>query len=66
MGDKLKQAAKTAGALAVLVTVQKNDVHNEVDVVRFAGIPVFKRDAAGNPRIFGIRFKRLRGPRAEG
>lgn len=65
MGDKLKQAAKTAGALAVLVSVEKNDVHNEVEAVRFAGLPIFKRDAKGNPRIFGIRFKRLRGPRAE-
>lgn len=63
--DKVKQAAGTAAGVAVLVTVQRNDVFNEIDVVRFAGIPLFKRDDKGNPSILGIRFRRRRAPRAE-
>ncbi len=62
---KAAKAAGAAGAVMTLVNVTKNDVYNEIDRVTFAGIPLFKRDAAGNPRVFGIRFRRRRGPRAD-
>lgn len=64
-GEKLKKAVGAASAIAVLVNVTKNDVHHEVDRVTFAGLPIFKRDAQGNPQILGIRFRRRRGPRAQ-
>jgi hypothetical protein len=64
--QNLKRAAKTASALAVLVSVQRNDVHHEVDRVTFAGLPLFERDEKGNPKLFGIfKMRRRRGPRAE-
>lgn len=62
---KLKKAAGAASAVAVLVNVTRNDIYDEVDRVTFAGLPIFQRDQAGNPRIFGIRFRRRRGPRAD-
>lgn len=65
MGGKLKKAAGAASAVAVLVNVTKNDLYHEIDRVTFAGIPIFKRDQAGNPSLFGIRLRRRRGPRAD-
>ncbi len=62
--DKGKKAAGAAAAVGALVNVQVNDVHHEVDRVSFAGIPLFSRDDAGNPRVLGIRFKRRKAPRA--
>jgi hypothetical protein len=61
--DKAKQAAGTIAGVAVLVNVTHNDVHHEVDKVTLAGIPLFKRDAEGNPSILGIRFRRRKAPR---
>lgn len=63
--DKGKKAAGAAAAAAALVNITINDVHNEVERVTFAGIPLFKRDDKGNPRILGIPFKRRRPPRAD-
>ena len=71
MGDddaKLKGVVKTAAkvaAAAALVSVSRNDVHNEVDRVTFAGIPLFSRDQeTGAPRVLGIPFRRwARGKR---
>lgn len=67
MGDSkiVRKVAGAASAIAVLVNVTKNDVHGEIERVTFAGLPLFKRDLAGNPRVLGIKFKRRRGPRAE-
>ncbi len=62
--DKGKKAAAAASGLAVLVNVQMNDQHHEVERVTFAGIPLFKRDEAGNPRVLGIKFRRRKSPRA--
>jgi hypothetical protein len=65
-GEKLKQAAKAASAVAVLVNVTRNDVHGEIDRVTLAGLPLFSRDGAGNPKLFGLfKLRRRRGPRAE-
>ncbi len=64
--DKSKKVATAASGLAVLVNVQMNDEHHEVESVRLAGIPLFKRDAEGNPRVLGIKFKRRKSPRAAG
>jgi len=61
--DKAKKAAGAAAGLAAAVSIQVNDVHHEVDAVRVLGIPVFKRDEAGNPRVLGIPFRRRKGPR---
>lgn len=66
MGEKLKKAAGAASAVAVLVNITKNDVHNEIDRVTFAGLPLFTRDRAGKPKLFGlIPLRRRRGPRVE-
>ncbi len=64
MKDKAGKVAGAAGAVMALVNITHNDVHDEVDRVTFAGLPIFKRDAKGNPRVLGIRFKRRKGPRA--
>ncbi len=64
--ENLKKVASAVGAAAVLVNITRNDVHNEVDAVTFAGLPLFTRDEKGNPKLFGIfKMKRRRGPRAE-
>lgn len=63
--QKVTKAAGTAAGVWAMVNVTVNDVHHEVDRVTFAGIPLFKRDDKGNPRILGIPFKRRRAPRAE-
>ncbi len=62
--DKRKKAAGVASAVAAVVSWQMNDVHHEVESVRLAGIPLFKRDAEGNPRVLGIKFRRRKAPRA--
>lgn len=62
---KFKQAAGTIAGVAVLVNVTKNDVHHEVDRVTLAGVPLFTRDAKGNPSLLGIRLRRRKAPRAE-
>ncbi len=60
----IKKAAGTAAALAAVVSVQKNDVHNEVDRVTLAGIPLFTRNEVGKPYLFGfIPLKRRKAPR---
>ncbi len=61
---KASKAAGAAGAIAAMVNITRNDVHDEIERVTFAGLPLFKRDAKGNPRVLGIRFKRRKGPRA--
>jgi hypothetical protein len=62
--DKGKQAAATAGALAVLVKVTRSGDAQEVDRVTLAGVPLFTRDDAGKPYLFGIiPMKRRRKPR---
>ncbi len=63
--DKGKKLATGAAAIAPFVSIQVNDVHHEVDLVSFAGIPLFKRDAKGNPRVLGIKVRRRKAPRAE-
>lgn len=64
MNNKLGKAAATAAALAAVVSVQRNDVHNEVERVTLAGVPLFTRDEQGKPYLFGwIPLKRRRGPR---
>lgn len=67
MGDATDRAKKIAGKVAtaaLLVSVERDDQHNEVASVSFAGIPLFKRDEAGRPKILGIPFRRwARGPR---
>lgn len=63
--DRTKKAAGAVAAASALVNVTINDVHREVDLVTFAGIPLFKRDERGNPRVLGIPFKRRRPPRAD-
>lgn len=68
MGKLVHKATQAAGAVAgvaALVNITVNDVHAEVDRVTFAGIPLFARDARGNPRILGIPFRRRKAPRAE-
>jgi hypothetical protein len=63
--DKAKQAAGTVAGVAVLVNVTKNDVHHEVDRVTLAGVPLFTRDQAGKPFLFGlIPLRRRKAPRA--
>lgn len=62
--DKAKRAAGLVSGVAVLVNVTRNDVFGEVDAVTLGGIPLFKRDAAGKPFLFGlIPLKRRRAPR---
>lgn len=61
--DKAKRAAGTVAAAGALVNITINDEYNEVDRLTFAGVPLFKRDEKGNPRILGIPFKRRRPPR---
>ncbi len=61
----VKKAAGLAAAVAAVVSVQKNDVHDEVDRVSLAGIPLFTRNDAGKPFLFGlIPLKRRKAPRA--
>lgn len=63
--EKLKKAATAASALAALVNVTKH-ASGEVERVTFAGLPLFSRDEAGNPRLLGLfKVRRRRGPRAE-
>ena len=62
--DKVKKGSAAAATAAALVSVTINDVHHEVDSVKVAGIPIFKRDADGNPRVLGIKFRRRKAPRA--
>jgi hypothetical protein len=62
--DKAKKVAGVVAGVAVLVNVRRNDLHDEVDLVSLAGVPLFSRDEKGNPRLFGIPLKRRRAPRA--
>jgi hypothetical protein len=63
--DKAKKAAGAAAGVAVLVNVTRNDVHNEVDRVTLAGVPLFTRDEKGKPFLFGIiPLRRRKAPRA--
>lgn len=53
-----------AAAIAALVKAERNDELDEYERVSIAGVPVFRRDAKGNPRVLGIPFGRwIRGPR---
>ncbi len=61
--DKATKGAATVATVAALVKVTINEEHGEVDRFAVVGIPLFKRDKDGNPRLFGIPFKRRRGPR---
>lgn len=61
--EKVTKAATVAGGIAALVTVTRSAEHNEVETVTLAGVPLFSRDLDGNPRIFGIPFRRRRAPR---
>ncbi len=64
MGN-VKKVAGLAAAVAAVVSVQKNDVHGEVDRVSRAGIPLFARSETGKPFLFGlIPLKRRKAPRA--
>jgi hypothetical protein len=65
--DLTKKATKVltgAAAIAASVQVHVDEQHGEVDRVQVLGIPVFKRNDAGTPRVFGIPFPRwIRGAR---
>jgi hypothetical protein len=65
--DKTKKATTVltgAAALAATIKAEYNEQHGEYDKVTIAGIPVFKRDERGNPKLLGIPFGRwVRGPR---
>ncbi len=64
MGN-VKKAAGLAAAVAAVVNVRKNDMHDEVDRVTLAGIPLFTRNDVGKPYLFGlIPLKRRKAPRA--
>jgi hypothetical protein len=67
LDDKTAKATKVltgAAALAAAVKVELNDEHDEVERVDVLGVPLFKRDDQGRPRILGIPFARwIRGPR---
>lgn len=69
LGDIAKKGGKvlTGGAaLAAAVSVSVDEEHGEVDKVAVCGVPLFKRDGDGNPKVFGIRFPRwIRGPRGK-
>lgn len=53
-----------ASALAATITAHYNEEHDEFDRVAILGVPVFKRDEMGRPRVLGIPFGRwIRGPR---
>lgn len=64
--EKAKKLVTGTAALAMLVKVEIDEKHDEVDRVAFAGVPIWSRDeGSGRPRLFGIPFKRwLRGPRS--
>ncbi len=69
----LKDAAKKGGAVLTGVaaleralSVDIDEKHDEVSKVAVCGVPLFRRDARGNPKILGIKFPRwIRGPREE-
>lgn len=62
--EKATKGAATASALYALVNVTRNDVHDEVDRVTLAGVPLFSRDDKGKPYLFGlIPLKRRKAPR---
>ena len=61
----VKKAAGVAAAAYAVISVRRNDVHNEVDRVSLAGIPLFTRDEVGKPYLFGfIPLKRRKAPRS--
>ncbi len=67
----LKRAGKAISGGAALAAALNLDVdideeHGEVSTFRVAGVPLFRRDDRGRPRVLGIRFPRwIRGPRKE-
>ena len=62
--DKAKTVLTGAAALAAAVQVHLDEEHNEVDRVAVLGVPLFKRDENGVPRVLGVRFPRwIRGKR---
>jgi hypothetical protein len=67
LDDQTKKATTVltgAAALAASIKVERSDEHDEVERVDVLGVPLFKRDERGNPRILGIPFRRwIRGPR---
>lgn len=59
-----KKILTGAAAAAALINAHYDDEHGEYQKVTVAGLPVFKRDERGNPKVFGIPFPRwIRGPR---
>lgn len=59
-----KKVLTGAAAIAALVKADYNEQHDEYDRVSIAGVPLFRRDERGNPRVLGIPFGRwIRGPR---
>lgn len=64
--DKTKRVLEGGAAVAALIRAEYDHEHQEYTAVRIAGVPVFKRDANGRPRVFGIPFGRwIRGPRKD-
>jgi hypothetical protein len=62
--DKATKVLTGAAAVAAAVKVTLDEEHDEVAKVQVLGVPLFKRDDAGRPRVLGIPFPRwIRGPR---
>ena len=62
--DKAQKVLTGAAALAAAVKVELHPERDEVERVSVLGVPLFKRDEDGRPRVLGIPFPRLfRGPR---
>jgi len=67
LDEKLQKTTKVltgAAALAAAVKVELHPERDEVEKVTVLGVPLFKRDDDGRPRVLGIPFARwFRGRR---
>lgn len=62
--DKARRVLTGAAAIASAVRATYNHEHDEFDEVTLLGVPVWRRDELGRPRLLGIPFGRwARGPR---
>lgn len=62
--DKARKVLTGAAALGAALSVDIDEEHAEVKRVAVLGVPVFKRDEAGRPRVLGVPFPRwIKGPR---
>ena len=51
------------GAVLAPLKVERNERFNEIELVRYAFVPLFFRDVDGRPRVLGIPFPRWKKPR---